>query len=222
MIAVDVAAGELLDGSSYVFRKSMRRRRTTEQMIQLYSGWLKHYPIWSIEDGLAETDAQGWQALTAELGSRVQLVGDDLFVTNATLLRAGIARRLANAVLIKLNQAGTVSESLETIAEADRSHYGIVVSHRAGETGCAFIADLAVAIGAGQIKAGAPVRGERVAKYNQLLRIEEALGREAQYAGREFAERGGFLVGDDRAGPRLPYPFEGRPLPVARVSRDPL
>jgi enolase len=194
VIAVDVAAGELSDGNTYVFRKSMRRRRSTEQMIQFYASWLKHYPIWSIEDGLAEADIEGWRALTQTIGDRVQLVGDDLFVTNASLLRSGIAAGLANAILIKLNQVGTVSETLQAIAEAERGHYGVVVSHRAGETDCDFIADLAVATRAGQIKAGAPVRGERVAKYNQLLRIEEVLGAGAVYAGREFSARGSFLV----------------------------
>ena len=225
VIAVDVAAGELFDGQSYVFRKSLRRRRTTEQMIQLYSGWLRHYPIWSIEDGLAESDAEGWRALTTALGSRVQLVGDDLFVTNAALLRAGIAGRLANAVLIKLNQAGTVSESLETIAEANRSRYGVVISHRAGETTCDFIADLAVAIDAGQIKAGAPVRGERVAKYNQLLRLEESLGQSARYAGIDFAKRGSFLSSEPREvaleglrGATTGSP--GRALPVAETRHS--
>jgi len=196
VIGVDVAAGELLDGSSYVFRKSMRRRRTTEQMIQFYASWLKHYPVWSIEDGLAESDTEGWRTLTCELGNRVQLVGDDLFVTNAAILRAGIADGLANAMLVKLNQVGTVSETMEAIAEANRSRYGVVISHRSGETDCDFIADLAVATSAGQIKAGAPVRGERVAKYNRLLRIEEALGPKARYAGQEFAERGSFLRQD--------------------------
>jgi enolase len=192
VIAVDAAAGELFEGGTYVFRKSMRRRRTSEQMIQFYESCLRHYPIWSIEDGLADTDIEGWRTLTALLGKRVQLVGDDLFVTNSALLRAGVADCLANAVLIKLNQVGTVSETLDAIAEAQRSHYGIVISHRAGETADDFIADLAVATGAGQIKAGAPARGERVAKYNRLLRIEEALGSAAQYAGRPFVERGGF------------------------------
>jgi enolase len=192
VIAVDVAAGELFEEGTYVFRKSLRHRRTTEQMIRFYESWLRHYPIWSIEDGLAEADTDGWRALTATLGSRVQLVGDDLFVTRAAALRAGIAGGLANAVVIKLNQVGTVTETLETIAEAQRAGYGTVISHRAGETADDFIADLAVAINAGQIKAGAPVRGERVAKYNQLLRIEEALGSKARYWGSEFLKRGGF------------------------------
>jgi enolase len=199
VMAVDVAAGELFEDGSYVFRKSMRRRRTTDQMIQFYETWLKRYPLWSIEDGLAEADVEGWRRLTVALGRRVQLVGDDLFVTNATLLRGGVADGVANAVLIKLNQVGTVSETMETIMEAQRAHYGTVISHRAGETADDFIADLAVAADAGQIKAGAPVRGERVAKYNRLLRIEEALGTRAEYAGRMFCERGGF-----RCEPELP------------------
>jgi len=192
VMAVDAAAGELYDDGTYVFRKSMRRRRTTDQMIQFYESWLKHYPLWSIEDGLAEADVEGWQRLTAALGKRAQLVGDDVFVTNAALLRIGIAEGVGNAVLIKLNQVGTVSETLDTIIEAQRARYGTVISHRAGETADDFIADLAVATNAGQIKAGAPVRGERVAKYNRLLRIEEALGSTAAYAGRVFCERGGF------------------------------
>jgi enolase len=196
VIAVDVAAGALLDGGSYVFRKSLRHRRNTEQLIQLYASWVRQYPLWSIEDGLAEGDVAGWQVLTSTLGSKVQLVGDDLFVTNAALLREGIACGLGNAVLIKLDQAGTVSGALETIAEANRSRYGVIVSHRAGETASDFIADLAVAVGAGQIKAGAPVRGERVAKYNQLLRIEEALGPRCRYAGHGFTHRGSFLSGE--------------------------
>jgi enolase len=199
VMAVDVAASELFADGTYVFRKSMRRRRTTDQMIQFYESWLKHYPFWSIEDGLAESDVEGWRRLTAALGQRVQLVGDDLFVTNAALLRTGIADGIANAVLVKLNQVGTVSETLDTILEAQRARYGTVISHRAGETADDFIADLAVAANAGQIKAGAPVRGERVAKYNRLLRIEEALGTTAEYAGRMFCERGGF-----RRDPRSP------------------
>jgi len=195
VIAVDAAAGELFEEGTYVFRKSMRRRRTTEQMIRFYESWLKHYPIWSIEDALAEVDTEGWRALTAAVGKRVQLVGDDLFATNTALLRAGIAAGLANAIVIKLNQVGTVSETLDAIAEAERGGYSVVISHRAGETADDFIADLAVAVGAGQIKAGAPVRGERVAKYNQLLRIEESLGQAAEFAGAEFAARGGFRCG---------------------------
>jgi enolase len=194
VIAIDVAASQLFDNGSYVFRKSMRHRRTSEQMIRFYEAWLKHYPIWSIEDGLADTDAKGWRHLTDALGHRVQLVGDDLFATSAARLREGMSQGVANAILIKLNQVGTVTETLETIAEAQREGYGTIVSHRAGETADDFIADLAVATRAGQIKAGAPVRGERVAKYNRLLRIEESLGATADYMGRHFAERGGFHV----------------------------
>jgi enolase len=204
VIAIDAAASELYDGKSYVFRKSMRRRRTSEEMIRFYDRWLKNYPIWSIEDGLADTDGDGWRALTDALGERVQLVGDDLFVTSAARLRAGIADRVANAILVKLNQVGTVTETLETLAEAQAGGYGAIVSHRAGETADDFIADLAVATGAGQIKAGAPVRGERVAKYNRLLRIEETLGFRAHYKGTEFARRGGF-----HAQGRLPAPKLG-------------
>jgi len=210
VIAVDVAASELYAEGSYVFRKSLRRRRSSEQLIQLYASWLKHYPLWSIEDGLADTDTEGWRALTAMLGDRTQLVGDDLFVTNVNLLREAIGQGLANAVLIKLNQVGTVSETLETIAEALRNDYGVIISHRAGETDCDFIAHLAVATNAGQIKAGAPVRGERVAKYNQLLRIEEALGSSARYAGRDFVRCGGFARDtSQRATPREPQ--RGKP-----------
>jgi enolase len=223
VIAVDVAAGELLEDGTYVFRKSMRRRRSTEQMIQFYSSWLRHYPIWSIEDGLADSDMDGWRALTQALGARVQLVGDDLFVTNTELLRAGIAAGLANAVLIKLNQVGTVSETLDTIAEATRHGYGVVISHRAGETESDFIADLAVATGAGQIKAGAPVRGERVAKYNRLLRIEEDLGPAARFAGRDFVQVGGFIPSGfcpqplDASGNRY---GDTRPRPSDAVGSD--
>lgn len=150
VMAVDVAAGELFEDGTYVFRKSMRRRRTTDQMIQFYESWLKHYPLWSIEDGLAEVDVERWRRLTAALGQRVQLVGDDLFVTNATLLCGGIADGIANAVLVKLDRVGTVSETLETIQEAQGARYGTVISHRAGETADDFIADFAVAANAGQ------------------------------------------------------------------------
>jgi enolase len=220
VIAVDVAASELYEEGSYVFRKSMRRRRSTEQMIQFYASWLKHYPVWSIEDGLADVDTEGWRALTETLGSRVQLVGDDLFATNVKLLRTGVGQGLANAALIKLNQVGTVSEALETIAEALRSGYGVVISHRAGETECDFIADLAVATGAGQIKAGAPVRGERVAKYNRLLRIEEALGNAGRYAGRDFSVRGGFSAGRHTPRPKGDASDQSLELPVPGRHRD--
>jgi enolase len=220
VIAVDVAASELYQEGSYVFRKSMRRRRSTEQMIQFYASWLKHYPVWSIEDGLADVDTQGWRALTETLGSRVQLTGDDLFATNVELLRRGVGQGLANAALIKLNQVGTVSETLETIAEALRSGYGVVISHRAGETECDFIVDLAVATGAGQIKAGAPVRGERVAKYNRLLRIEEALGNAGRYAGCDFSVRGSFLSGRHTPRPKGDASGKSLELPVPGRHRD--
>ncbi len=198
VIAVDAAAEALAEGTRYAFRKSMRRSRTTDQMIQFYEAWLRRYPIWSIEDGLGDSDVEGWRLLTAQLGERVQLVGDDLFATHVDLLRTGAAQGIANAVLIKLNQVGTVSETLDTIIEAQRTAYGVIISHRSGETADDFIADLAVGTAAGQIKAGAPVRGERVSKYNRLLRIEEALGSAARYAGCEFMQRGGFRA------PRLP------------------
>ncbi len=160
--------------------------RTADDMIELWSELLERFPIRSIEDGLAEDDWQGWARLTAALGSRAQLVGDDLFVTNAERLARGIRERAANAVLVKPNQIGTLTETLDTIALAARNGYGVVASHRSGETEDATIADIAVATGAGQIKSGAPSRGERTAKYNQLLRIEEELGEAARYAGRSL------------------------------------
>ncbi len=185
-VAVDVAASELWDGASgtYVFRKSGGARRTTAEMIALYDQWVRRYPLVSIEDGLAEGDWAGWRALTDALGARVQLVGDDVFVTNPTILRRGIAERIANAVLIKLNQIGTVSETLEAVAMARGAGYACVISHRSGETEDTTIADLAVATEAGQIKAGSASRTDRLAKYNQLLRIEEELGAAGRFAGR--------------------------------------
>jgi enolase len=154
-------------------------------MVALYEDWVRQYPsIISIEDGLAEGDWEGWRALTAALGDRVQLVGDDLFVTNTTILRRGIDEHVANAILIKLNQIGTVSETLDAIGLASEAGYTSVISHRSGETEDTTIADLAVATAAGQIKTGSASRSDRVAKYNQLLRIEEELGAEGRYAGR--------------------------------------
>ncbi len=164
---------------------------TSAEMISFYARLADRYPIASIEDGLAEGDQEGWKALTRELGGRLQLVGDDVFVTNAAILREGIERGIANSVLIKLNQIGTLTETLETIRLATESGYTCVVSHRSGETEDTFISDLAVALNLGQIKAGAPCRSERVAKYNQLLRIEEELGEAAIYAGRSALARGG-------------------------------
>ena len=158
-------------------------------MVTLYEDWLRRFPIRSIEDGLAEDDWTGWQELTRRLGAQAQLVGDDIFVTNPAIIRRAVAEGVANAALIKLNQIGTVSETLEAITVARAAGYGTMISHRCGETTDDFIADLAVASRAGQIKTGAPCRGERLAKYNQLLRIEEELGATARYAGRDVLRR---------------------------------
>jgi enolase len=192
VLALDPAASALRRDGAYVFHKSRRGRRDAEQMIRLYQDWVRQYPIWSIEDGLGEDDTAGWQALTATLGGQVQLVGDDNFCTNPTIIAQAVRAQIANAALIKPNQIGTLSETLEAISAARRGGYGIVISHRSGETVDDFIADFAVATAAGQIKSGAPARGERVAKYNRLLRIEEELGVQAHYAGREHRARGGF------------------------------
>ena len=190
-IAIDAAASELWKDGRYVFRKSGARARSQADMVDMYADWVERYPIVSIEDGMAEDDWQGWELLTTRLGRKVQLVGDDLFVTNPTRLRRGIEARAANSILIKLNQIGTLTETLEAIAVAREAGYTTVISHRSGETEDATIADLAVAVNAGQIKTGSPCRGERTAKYNQLLRIEEALGRRASYPGaKAFTFRG--------------------------------
>jgi enolase len=159
-------------------------------MVAYWEDWVRQYPILSIEDGVAENDDEGWKLITEKLGARIQLVGDDNLVTNPKLIRRAIADGVANAVLIKLNQIGTVSETFAAIKEARSAAYGTVISHRSGETSDDFIADLAVATAAGQIKTGAPCRGERVAKYNQLMRIEEELGGTAMYAGRAPFRRG--------------------------------
>jgi len=181
-LALDVAATELHKAGYYTLRAE-ERTLSNEQMVQLYEELVRDYPIVSIEDGLAEDDWQGWQMLTQALGSRVQLVGDDLFVTNPDRLSQGIQRGCGNSILVKLNQIGTLTETLDTIALAHRNGYSAIISHRSGETEDTFIADLAVATNAGQIKTGAPARGERTAKYNRLLRIEEELGESAVYAG---------------------------------------
>jgi enolase len=178
--ALDVAATEFFTGGFYHFERS---DRNAEQMIGYYTGLLDAYPLVSIEDPLAEDDWDGWVRLTAELGDRVQIVGDDLFVTNPERLEEGITRGAANALLVKVNQIGTLSETLDAVALAQSNGYRCMMSHRSGETEDTTIADLAVAIGCGQIKTGAPARSERVAKYNQLLRIEETLGDAARYAG---------------------------------------
>jgi enolase len=183
-LALDVASSELWENGKYVFRKSGEPTRTTAQMIDLWTDWVRQYPIISIEDGLAEGDWEGWKALTAALGDRVQLVGDDVFVTNPQILRRGIADRVGNALLVKLNQIGTVTETQDAIEIARQARYGTIISHRSGETEDSTIADLAVGTSAGQIKTGSASRSDRVAKYNQLLRIEEELGSAAKYAGR--------------------------------------
>ena len=182
-LALDVAASELFKGGTYTFKKSGQGSRDAEGMIEMYGKWLDEYPIVSIEDGLAEDDWDGWAKITAALGDRVQLVGDDLFVTNTERLARGIESDVANAILIKLNQIGTLTETLESIEMARANGYQSIISHRSGETEDTFIADLAVATGAGQIKTGSASRTDRVAKYNQLLRIEEQLGAIAEYPG---------------------------------------
>ncbi|HEY3260803.1 MAG TPA: phosphopyruvate hydratase [Pseudonocardiaceae bacterium] len=180
VLALDVAATEFFDDRAYTFEGT---KRSAEQMISYYRELLDGYPLVSIEDPLAEDDWEGWVQLTSELGERVQLVGDDLFVTNPERLEEGIARRAANALLVKVNQIGTLSETLDAVTLAHSCGYRCMMSHRSGETEDTTIADLAVATGCGQIKAGAPARSERVAKYNQLLRIEETLGEAARYSG---------------------------------------
>ena len=182
MLALDVAASELYQDGSYHLA-SEGRSLTAAEMVDFYADLIRRYPVISIEDGLAEDDWDGWKLLTERLGSKVQLVGDDLFVTNTERLARGIESGVANAILIKLNQIGTLTETLEAIEMAKQAGYTTVISHRSGETEDTTIADLAVAINAGQLKTGAPSRGERVAKYNQLLRIEEGLGIGSNYAG---------------------------------------
>jgi enolase len=190
VLALDPAASEFYEDGFYVFKKSDKSRRRAADMVTLYEDWVRQFPIWSIEDGLAEDDWDGWKLLTERLGKKIQLVGDDIFVTNPTIVRRAVESGIANAALIKLNQIGTVTETLAAMSEARAGGYGTVVSHRSGETTDDFIADFVVATGAGQIKTGAPCRGERVAKYNQLLRIEERLGKQARYAGpRPFGRR---------------------------------
>jgi enolase 1/2/3 len=186
-IALDVAASELWNDEThtYDFKKSGDKTRTADDMIKLYEDWVRQYPIVSLEDGLAEGDWDGWKAITRALGSKVQIVGDDVFVTNPEILRKGIADKVANAVLVKLNQIGTVTETLDAVAMASGAGYASVISHRSGETEDTTIADLAVGTGAGQIKTGSASRTDRVAKYNQLLRIEEELGARGKYAGRK-------------------------------------
>jgi enolase len=190
-LALDVASSEFWvasatpsDRGRYEFKKSGEPARDSQAMVALYADWCRQYPIISIEDGCAEGDWHGWALLTRELGSRVQLVGDDVFVTNPEILARGISEGIANAILVKLNQIGTVTETLDAMAMASKAHYSCVISHRSGETEDSLIADLAVGTAAGQIKTGSASRSDRTAKYNQLLRIEEELGAAARYAGR--------------------------------------
>jgi enolase len=184
-IALDVASSELWSDGSYKFKKSGEPDRTSDEMIRLYEDWTRQFPIVSIEDGVAEGDWDGWKALTAALGDRVQLVGDDVFVTNPEILKKGIADQVGNALLVKLNQIGTVTETLDAVRIAADANYATIISHRSGETEDSTIADLAVGTAAGQIKTGSASRSDRVGKYNQLLRIEEELGSAAVFAGRK-------------------------------------
>ncbi len=184
-LALDPASSEFFDSSKgkYIFKKSDKSERQSEQMVEFWSNWIRQYPIVSIEDGMAEDDWKGWKLLTETLGNKIQLVGDDLFVTNTERLARGIREGIANSILIKVNQIGTLTETLQAMQMAKEANYTCVVSHRSGETEDTFIADLAVATGAGQIKTGSASRTDRVAKYNQLLRIEEELGTSARFAG---------------------------------------
>jgi len=189
-LALDAASSEFYDKhGKYIFKKSDKSTKTADEMVQLYAEWVNKYPIVSIEDGLAEDDWDGWQALTRELGKKVQLVGDDLFVTNTERLARGMALGAGNAILIKVNQIGTLTQTLDAINMARKASYGIVISHRSGESEDTFIADLAVATNAGQIKTGSMSRTDRVAKYNQLLRINEELAEQAVYAGADALKR---------------------------------
>ena len=186
-IALDPAASEFYDKEKgkYVFKKSDKSERTSDEMVQFWAEWVRQYPILSIEDGMAEDDWAGWKNMTDVLGGKIQLVGDDLFVTNVERLARGIAEGIANSILVKVNQIGSLTETLETMRMAAQARYTSMVSHRSGETEDTFIADLAVATGAGQIKTGSASRTDRIAKYNQLLRIEEELGASAKFAGRK-------------------------------------
>ena len=182
-LALDVAASEFWDNGKYVFKKSKEPTRDSQGIVDLYVDWCRQYPIISIEDGCGEQDWHGWKLLTQALGDQVQLVGDDVFVTNPAILKKGIEENIANAVLVKVNQIGTITETLDAMAIASKAGYRCVASHRSGETEDSTIADLAVGTAAGQIKTGSASRSDRVAKYNQLLRIEEELGNQARYAG---------------------------------------
>jgi enolase len=181
-LALDVAASEFFDNGKYFFKKSDQSKKTSNEVVQMYERWISKFPIFSIEDGMGENDWDGWKVLTDKLGKKVQLVGDDLFVTNTKKLKEGIEKKIANSILIKVNQIGTLTETLQTMKMAFKADYTCVVSHRSGETEDSTIADLAVATNCGQIKTGSASRSERMAKYNQLLRIEEELGNQAKFA----------------------------------------
>jgi enolase len=185
LLALDPAASEFFDGTNYVFKKSDNRKLSSDEMVAYWADWAEKYPIISIEDGLAESDWDGWKNLTEQIGKKVQLVGDDLFVTNVKFLQKGIDTGAANSILIKVNQIGTLTETLDAIELAKTNNMTVIISHRSGETEDSFIADLAVATNAGQIKTGSLSRSDRIAKYNQLLRIEEDLGDSARYLGRK-------------------------------------
>lgn len=188
-ICLDPASSEFYEDGSYVFKKSDKSARNSEQMVEFWSNWVRQFPIVSIEDGMSEQDWSGWKLLTDTLGSKIQLVGDDVFVTNPSIFQRGIEQGIANAILIKVNQIGTLTETLEAMYLAATNGYTAVVSHRSGETEDPIIADIAVATGAGQIKTGSASRTDRIAKYNQLLRIEERLGGAARYLGRRAYRR---------------------------------
>jgi len=189
-ICIDPASSEFFQDGKYVFKKSDKSERTSDQMVEFWADWVRQYPaIISLEDGMSEEDWDGWQTLTSALGGKIQLVADDIFVTNPEIFQRGIERGIGNSILIKLNQIGTVTETLETMHMAAAANYTSVVSHRSGETEDPFIADLVVGTNAGQIKTGSASRTDRIAKYNQLLRIEEDLGSAAQFAGRKAFRR---------------------------------
>ena len=185
-IALDPAVSEIYEeDGTYLLRREGGKKLTSAQLVDMWASWVNQYPIISIEDGLAQDDWEGWKLITEKLGNKIQLVGDDLFVTNVERLARGIQENAGNAILIKLNQIGSLTETIDAITMARRVGWTAMVSHRSGETGDTFIADLVVAMGTGQIKTGAPARSERVEKYNQLLRIEDELGDTAVYAGRK-------------------------------------
>jgi enolase len=183
-ICLDPATSEMWDNGQYLFFKSDKSKKSSEEMVALWSSWVRQYPIVLLEDGMAENDWNGWKALTDELGKKVELVGDDIFCTNPAILAKGIEAGVGNSILIKLNQIGTITETLDTIELATKHNYNCFISHRSGETEDTTIADLTVAVGAGHLKTGSGCRSERVAKFNQLLRIERQLGRDARFAGR--------------------------------------